>query len=544
MKGVTHLPIMHAGISQRGRMGAQAALVLPTVAPGSTVLHSAFWYPMDTSQHRLQLKYEADAVAVNDRAVGRDGIVPADERVEFIAPESVQLPRSRLKPASDAEHRALNSLLAELCDLNNQHVGERTREAEAFLVLSGLHHDLVASIELWCETYFARRADPSLINPKDGGDPFLKFLRLAAEYHELIGKLGVREHALFYVVLDECTAYCQQFLFSQTCMPHMFIARNWIELHWIPARRTVPHECVQFVSQSGLRAKSLVRLLGISAQLDHPRLDFLRTLSKEHLQSTARTLANDIQEMRPLLVRNFNPMKTITAVAPSLFIAWDWSLRYGIGNLYVERSQEDIIEAVHSGKCAFSIKAIASGLLVDGHQPWISVLKCDSAQFPDALAFNVLLLESIHDKLWSFYDQIDRDRIRRTLAGGQKAPAIEDANRVDEVSEDELLALACRDLAACTEPDLPSEPTPATLVERSRPRIPLLRFSQLIGVLRELDCEVEYGKGSEVTVYRPGGRKCLIAHHKRNPEIPSFKVKQLLSRLRVPVEDFVRRISR
>jgi hypothetical protein len=46
-------------------------------------------------------------------------------------------------------------------------------------------------------------------------------------------------------------------------------------------------------------------------------------------------------------------------------------------------------------------------------------------------------------------------------------------------------------------------------------------------------CEVRQGKGSEVTVYRQGGRIFTLGHHGSNDEVSSVMVKRLLKRLEI-----------
>jgi hypothetical protein len=52
-------------------------------------------------------------------------------------------------------------------------------------------------------------------------------------------------------------------------------------------------------------------------------------------------------------------------------------------------------------------------------------------------------------------------------------------------------------------------------------RLPSLRSSTFFKILKELGCEIRFGKGSEITVYREGGKKSCIGHHKANHHILS-----------------------
>jgi hypothetical protein len=68
-----------------------------------------------------------------------------------------------------------------------------------------------------------------------------------------------------------------------------------------------------------------------------------------------------------------------------------------------------------------------------------------------------------------------------------------------------------------------------------------MRFARLIGILRDLGCEVRAGKGSEVTVYRAGARIARLGHHLRNPELSPVLVRIVLGQLGIPVADFIAR---
>ena len=71
-------------------------------------------------------------------------------------------------------------------------------------------------------------------------------------------------------------------------------------------------------------------------------------------------------------------------------------------------------------------------------------------------------------------------------------------------------------------------------------RIHAVRLEQLLTLLAtRFGCEVEQGKGSEITVYRKGGRKYVLSRHKRNYEVPSAVVDRLLNRLGIGLPDWL-----
>ena len=55
-------------------------------------------------------------------------------------------------------------------------------------------------------------------------------------------------------------------------------------------------------------------------------------------------------------------------------------------------------------------------------------------------------------------------------------------------------------------------------------------------------CEIRPGKGSEVTVYRAGGRIFTLGRHRRNDEVSSLIVKLLLKRLGISPQEWLKAV--
>ena len=85
--------------------------------------------------------------------------------------------------------------------------------------------------------------------------------------------------------------------------------------------------------------------------------------------------------------------------------------------------------------------------------------------------------------------------------------------------------------------DVQEEP----LADMVRPvgKLPRLRFTRFIASLRDkFACEVQQGKGSEVTLYRIGGKKCLIGHHGGNDPVYQIQVKKILKQLGISLVEW------
>jgi hypothetical protein len=232
-------------------------------------------------------------------------------------------------------------------------------------------------------------------------------------------------------------------------------------------------------------------------------------------------LASDILELRPFLVRDHNPLKTIVEVAPGLFVAWVW-IEKALGMIPVATTERELLEAWHQGRSRAMLAVAFDGSVSSGATPW---LDATSLRDRDALALSVRLLETIHAKLFAIFDKIDL-----AAAFGRV--------RDDTALTDENLALAWRFVPpkADDEPG-PKEECDAVAPDEeaaATPRIRTIRMNRFLNVLRDkLGCEVRQGKGSEVVVYRTGGRIARLGRHVRNRELPTGLVRGVLERVGV-----------
>ncbi|MBC8869619.1 MAG: hypothetical protein H8E44_09385 [Planctomycetes bacterium] len=132
-----------------------------------------------------------------------------------------------------------------------------------------------------------------------------------------------------------------------------------------------------------------------------------------------------------------------------------------------------------------------NGLLADPLRPWETADNAEAFESAMGLAVSRLVLEKFHEKLFSFYDQIDVERVLCTAEPESNA-------ELDE----EIAAATCRRLAE----------QPDTCDGESEPRegIPRRRIKplRLLSVLEaRLECEVEQGKCSEITVLSQGWKE-------------------------------------
>jgi hypothetical protein len=431
----------------------------------------------------------------------------------------------------------------------------------------------------WVRSYFSHRSAPDLFNPKDDGEPLKAFFRLLEEYDTIFDKLfklsttpSIRflrwSRDLLHITVRDCLWKNRlrfddkgniQVLYQVSAQRACQIVKAWEylirELDWNDDPKDLFRE--------------LSRAYDAATQ---PPMRLL-CMSKDALLERIAGLAAAIQEMRPFLVRNFHAGNTVGPIGKK-FLGWDWITVNGIGQVVIGASSQEVFEELHAHRTSFYVRA--DGILASAGGPWMTAETLAITEQPGWLAVNCQVLELCHDKIRSMFDKVDLatvwDRLRKREAR-DSAPL-----------DDEEIALSCQRLADCdpeapaagtgggeatlTDAELPDgEPVPFTGAPTeagptksapidaapseavtaetespssySRPRRPL-RLPRLLGVLEtQLGCEVQPGKGSEITVYRPGGKKFTLGRHQTHYTVPWPVVKQVLKRLNIGPEEWL-----
>lgn len=470
---------------------------------------------------RAQLRHEVR------RAIASDSVASGER---YDNPQIVSLPRDAFQPPSLIYKTApdmyseLSELLLEAWDLNEQFVGERLIETMVHLSFADLHRPLITRLQKWCETYFLRRLQKD--NSRDKGNPIATCERLVQECQRIL--LGGRDSGATIAskILAECVSYTRWFVHERIGRPFvMDHIRRLSESEWGRGVLRNRRDDLQDLISEELDFGNL--LTEVAETIDSAWLTRRAADTADGLHTQLRHLVDDIQQMRPFLVRNFRAEKTILKLSDQLCVAFDWTIGMMIGMILHGETVSELQGLIARRECASPLLYLnRDGLLADYRNPWRTSTDLGDVGITTGLHVNLYLLERFHEKLFSFYDQIDFEAIRRRL---------EQANEA-ELDEEEL-SVSCQDLAVeANYEDVQEVASPTKL----RLRIEPLRLQRLLKVLEEdLGCEVARGKGSEITLYRPGGRKYVLGGHAADYAVPVYVVKPLLSRLGIQPSEWI-----
>lgn len=466
------------------------------------------------TQHTAGTQYLLDATTFD-----ADEIVPWAE-IRYKPPAFV----SRLLPKQ--LHSALLERLAELRAFNEAMVGTRVDRAEVLLHGDLERRALTERWLRWADAYVAHRL--SRKNPRDDDNPLLTYLRIYDELVPWLDQLAYGSHeqrridTVHRQILGSVVEFIPWRLFQATWS-------SWIQptdsggANFFPSAplspllRTVAREQLElytFHTGAGLDIV-LAEVAPVPVDDDDARVE---------LQS----LADDIEEMRPFLVRALRPERFVIPLADRLYAAPVWVLLGGHLTLIFQRSERDLIEGIHRMNFAFQLLIGFDGLLRHPVFHW----RTSEALPAPALAVNLAIVRTVHARLMQAFSRID---VEAMLRGRQDADERADEQVLEPLARANAL-LAIHD----DESDDESEQA-AALPAASVSLSPRLR-QLLVRLERDFDCRVRSGKGSELSLYRPGGRIFTLGRHKRNDRIRWPHLRHLLRTLGIAEEDWVRSV--
>ncbi|KIG16399.1 hypothetical protein DB30_04566 [Enhygromyxa salina] len=414
--------------------------------------------------------------------------------------------------------RTLEQRLAELRAFNDTMTGVEVTRAEILLHADVERQVLSERWLEWADAYVQQRL--SRTNPKDLGNPLLTYLRIYDELLPWLDELAYgdpenrRIDSVHRQILGSVVEYIPWRLYhatwsswvsptpggNATFAPDILLSPQLVEVcrHHLDLYRFYSAAALDLVLDQTTPAP------GVS---DHD--------ARVELQS----LANDIEEVRPFLVRAMRPERFMIMLGEHLHAAPIWILLRGHLALVFAGSERQLLEGMQRQHYPYQLMIGFDGLLRHPLFHWRT-----AAQLPaPALGANLTVVRAIHTKLLAAFARIDVAAILREprAANEQEIEPLAQANA--------LLA------EADGEDDTSDGRDPKLGSLRLSPRM-----SQLLTRLeRDFDCRVRAGKGSEISIYRPGGRIFTLGRHKRNDRIRWPHVRQILRTLTIDEADWV-----
>lgn len=469
------------------------------------------------------------AASVRDRFARKLGEVVSREESVY------QLPSRVVALAGKDDATQLQGLLDVLKEFNDCFVGHDVRDLHVLLNTHPVAVGLQRDISNWLGRYTKSRAAGS--GAPRSGCPVEFFQRLYEDLGPFLNDLARDPNTIHSLVLEEANDFHAWFMAEETWMPFFRFVRednhsvtvqtrfeddarkqycgNLLQLYRWPFAQNFPDFALMLA-----RSPEFTKLA-----LDAPF---------DKVCGRLRRMADDIQEMRPLLIRNFKPMKTNLRLAQGCWIAFRWGLRHRAGEVEAGVSEQHLLEQYEGNCFQYTMALGGDGLLASSSTPWMTAMAMGFLEIAEEarifmqatfLAANLMVVEAIHAKLFTFYDAIDIDTLLARLARKSRD------GRLDEADEEEFVAATARKLAEQEEPE--------TADPGGRHHVASLRSQRLFRILQEkLGCEVRPGKGSEICVYREGGHIFKLGHHKSNDYVGAGWIRRLLRRVGITMQEW------
>lgn len=476
---------------------------------------------------QARLKQEADALDDWDRHSTLPCHVPRRERIVSQPRELYRIPHFLENTASADQCADLQSILHEVWEHNENHVGEFTREAEVYFALNGDDLQLTRRCIDWSRAYLTGRSDRSRFKPQDRGDPVTVFERLVREFYDILGRLEPVPQSVNYVFFSIPVSFARWFLFQVLLKP---LAIGWTgdAIILLDGSRECTLSCHHpYIDINWLSEPLTAFLRAARGAIDPVRLSpYEGTPEPELLEEIDATMLS-IEEMRPFLRKHFHPEKFILAFEPNLYLAWNWAVSPARAHIFGAATERDLRDTICTHRISLFAFVRSDGLFMNAICPWITSISPGLPADRTWLPINAYLLRRFHDRLFASYARIDVERMR--------------ARRRPEASDSQV-ALACQHLAQqdTAEPEDPGrKPGPIGRHIQSLRRNTFLEFLR-----RHFAAEIRQGKGSEVTVYRQGTRKCILGCHTRNPRLSSEQIRYVLKRLDIAGADWCAAVDR
>ena len=457
-----------------------------------------------------------------DRALSRFASSPENVPAAVIVKRAIEFYHQVITPPADADYRTpehfsrtvhpkarreLADLLAALRDFRIHLVGLTLGDAQ--VLYNGDEYALLLwhDFDDWVTAHVrSRLAKPS---HRDLGNPFFRFSRLQDEFGSWFERLVLAPNSGHMVPLARLHKKVSWDLYRGTWCGAVTRDERGLVSGVNAGDPLVSHMLDAILERNHWHREGLIKALAAS----NPGLS---AVGEDHVVAAElRGLVHDLVEMRGLLSRTFTPSDHVLELAPSVFVAWNWEIGHLAGTVEMSTSAENVARSVEAGTSGYAVSLDMDGLPREMTTPWLDL-------GPDVAAWVLGVVRPIHAHLLALWYAAERPT--PTSPSG------------DDSGDGEAVAAACEAMALA-DPD--AEPPAAADDRAPRLRVPAVRAVTLLVMLdRVFGCEVKRGKGSEITVWRPGGKKFTLPGHERNTHFHSHTVRALLRAVGIGAAEF------
>lgn len=430
---------------------------------------------------------------------------------------------SYISKTSNAEcANEIQGILFLIRDINNDLVGISRNEAGAIIKEDPFTVELYGELVSWAKKYCIFRINKP--NSKDDGKIFSKYIRIYEEVSAIFEPTSLPT-TITYHFSFQILEFTSHFLYKNLLKKYISFQIGWNSCRPkinLPNTKYNFKEILRFIENEGFYHEDIAQFdyNYISQRLNVPSdITSLNTIQKKQRM---KELAENINEMKPFLIKSAKHVKSIIRITDDLYFGWTWGVLWGIGAIMLENSHEKIIDVVKNLPMSGAVFAVEiDGTFSCSCRPWIDAELMKEYGIENALDINLYLLQSIHDKLFSFYCQIDLD----TILWNWKNKTSH--NHTDE----EIISSSCQ--LKLTDADTDPE------TKLRNPVVKKIRKKEFFNILIKLNCTVTKGKGSEIKIFRPGGKIYIVGNHKRNNYIPVAVIINILKRLEISLDDWM-----
>ena len=407
----------------------------------------------------------------------------------------------------------LADLLGALREFRSQMVGLTLGDAQVLYNGDGYAMLLGQEFDRWMTAHARARLAKS--SPRDLGDPFFKFNRLREEFGAWVEALVLTPNSGHLVPLSRLHKKVSWELYRGTWSNAVVRDGSGLVVGIQAGHPLVDEMLRSVLEMNHWHREGLIPALAAS----HPELSASGPATNH--ADELRVIVQDLVEMRGLLVRSFVPSEHVLELAPGVFAGWSWEIGHLAGTVEMSTSAADAAQRLESGVSGYAFGLDMDGVPREVTTPWVEFA-------PGVSTWALGVVRPIHAHMLRLWDAAERPA--QSLPGDAALP-----------DEGEAIAAACEALALG---DV-AVASGGSSDERERPRVPAVRTITLLALLeRMFGVEVKRGKGSEITVYRVGGRKYTLPNHKRNMHFPSHIVRAMLRALGIGAAEFRAAVGR